>query len=112
MAWALGMYHYTSEPKVYLGWYDEISADRDRSNFVGNNRYKPRGLFDLWMGSGAGRVLSYVIGTYPTSPPCPYIINSANLPPSSWTSILNNLRAFGTGPSGGNLGMNDRDFSF
>jgi hypothetical protein len=110
MAWALGMYHYTSEPKAYLGWYEETSADNNTSNFVGKNTNKPLGLCDLWTNAGSGRVLSYVIGNYPNGYTCPYILYSANLPPASWTAIYHNLRVFGSGPSGDNLGMNDRDF--
>ncbi len=53
-----------------------------------------------------------MIGDYPNGLTCPYILNSSNLPPAAWAGIYDNLRVFGAGSMGQNLGMNERDFSF
>lgn len=91
MAQLLGMYHFGAGPKVYLGWFGPADDGPDYNGFIGHKGI-PRGLYDMWAQSGTGRILSYVIGDYPKSFTCPYIMNSANHPPSGWNAVYRNLR--------------------
>jgi hypothetical protein len=110
MAEMLGCYYFGAGPKVYLGWFGDSYNSEDYNSFIGHQGV-PMGMYDMWTGPGTGRVLSYVIGNYPNQLTCPRMMYSSNNPPASWNAVYRNLRIFGAGSFGDNMGMNERDFN-
>jgi hypothetical protein len=108
MARAFGMYGWSESPQAYVGLWDYGYCEGDWLDFCASVN-NPYGWIDLWART-PGRVLSYVIGTYPSSLSCPQVTKQANAP-ESWKDIQGQLRVFGQGGFGSNCGYYERDFS-
>lgn len=104
MAEVLGAYSYGDYPQVYMGWRGLSNFTYDWTEFVASVN-SPHGIFSLWC-SSTGKILSRVVGHYPSSPE---ILSQANVP-SIWWDIQKQLRCFGQGGMGSNDGYKERTY--